>query len=118
MLDFVDINRLEDFLSTSAFSENDIEKTAETPALRRVVQNAIAELGVTERGGANKYFREQGMRNSAAGTPWCAAFINWVLMKSGLPGSGSNKAKSFVGILEGMGHAGIKVGERLVNGNW
>lgn len=128
MLDFVDIERLENFIGTSVF-ESDVrarknekasvaEVVAETPALRRVVQNAIAELGTSEHGGANKYFRDQGMRNSARGTPWCAAFINWVLRKSGLRGTGSNVAKSFIG-LSGMGHAGIKVSNsRMVNGNW
>lgn len=96
MLDFVDTTRLEDFLATSAFDDKDEIEKLEVPALKRVLRIAIWELWITEAGWATKYFREQGMRNKATNTHWCAAYVNWVLMKAWLPWTGSNLAKSFI----------------------
>ncbi len=64
---------------------------------------AWAELGVREAAGAatkpaiTAYFREAGhseVRNDA--TPWCAAFAGAMLKRSGVPGSGSLMARSYL----------------------
>lgn len=120
-LDFVDINRLDDFLDANlSQSQNAISESNEQESvLSRFVEISKWELGISEKTGeADKYFREQGMRNSAKSTPWCAAFINWCLKKTWLPGTNSNIAKSFVNLV-GTGHAGIKTESgRMINGNW
>lgn len=119
-LDFVDINRLDDFSDANLSQfQGTVFENNEKESLNRVIEIAKWELGTSEKtGAANKYFREMWMRNSAQNTPWCAAFINWCLKEAGLPGANSNIAKSFVN-LTGTGHAGIKTEPgRMINGNW
>ena len=46
-----------------------------------------------------KYFSEAGFGwVQDDDTAWCAAFLNWVLLRSGLQGSGSLLARSFLNI--------------------
>lgn len=63
-------------------------------------RTAVAELGVEEIAGPpsnpriDEYLRTVGL--SGDETPWCAAFVNWVLMENGLPGTKSAAARSFL----------------------
>lgn len=118
MLDYINPNDSNVFLSVNEkrnqkiwtiSNQNDarwgFENLNET--LRNVINIAKNEVGTTEWKAADKYFYELGQKISTKNTPWCAAFVNWVLMKSGLPGSNSNLAKSFIN-WEWNGHVGIK----------
>lgn len=85
-----------------------------------MIEIATKEIGNNENdGSADKYFRDLGFKTTARKTPWCAAFVNWVLKQAGLPGTKNNLAKSFIGRSDGYGHVGIKVAEnKMINGNW
>ena len=44
-----------------------------------------------------KYFQEAGFSGvSDDDVAWCAAFVNWVLLKAGLKGTASMRARSFL----------------------
>lgn len=67
---------------------------------QRILDIARAEIGVKERkNGENprilEYFRATNLFTSADETPWCAAFVNWVLAQAGINGTGSTLARSF-----------------------
>lgn len=61
---------------------------------------AMHEVGVSEVSGRasnpriDEYLSTVGL--SGDETPWCAAFVNWVLEASGLPGTGAPNARSFL----------------------
>lgn len=106
---------------------------------------AWAELGVTETAGAGSNPRVEAYHRSAGGTaddsvPWCSSFVNFCITQSGLPGTNSKRARSWlvwgrplpapqlgcVAVLERgnppKGHVGFYVGGtanevRLLGGN-
>lgn len=88
------------------------------PWLERMRHIALSQLGIHERTGqANKYFSEAGFgKLDARNVPWCAAFVNWVLQKSGYQGTDSLAAKSFIK-WSGFGHVGIKLGDNILGWN-
>jgi TIGR02594 family protein len=54
-------------------------------------------LGTTSNPIVLKYFKEIGFKwINDDDTPWCAAFLNWVLLKAGKIGTGSLSARSFL----------------------
>lgn len=68
-----------------------------------ILDIALDQIGVKEIPGAAdnpevlKYFNETGFDGGKLKdeTAWCAAFINWVLLKAGAVGTGKLNAKSF-----------------------
>jgi len=64
---------------------------------------ALGEYGTKERrGGENpeiiKYFREIGFPEIKEDeVPWCSAFVNWCVMKAGLPITKNLAARSWLG---------------------
>lgn len=62
---------------------------------------AATFLGVKEIPGAKsnpiigRMLQAVGFRRGSDETPWCAAYVNWVLESSGYPGTGSARARSF-----------------------
>ena len=96
---------------------------------------ALAEVGQEEVAGAAsnprivEYHQSTTLKATDDDVPWCAAFVNWVLLKAGLPFTKSAAALSFLdwGIKvktpkygdlvvfdygHGRGHVGFYVGER------
>lgn len=68
---------------------------------------AYRELGVAEIPGpkANARIAEYLGRVGAGSsdeTPWCAAFVNWVLEQAGIAGTGKPNARSFLDIGESI----------------
>ena len=101
----------------------------------RYMTIALAEVGQEEVAGAAsnprivEYHQSTKLKATDDDVPWCAAFVNWVLMKAGLPVTKSAAALSFLdwGIKvktpkygdlvvfdygHGRGHVGFYVGER------
>lgn len=68
--------------------------------LPRILELARAEIGTHEVSGPrsnpriDEYLSTVGL--SGDETPWCAAFINWLLMMLGLAGTGAANARSFL----------------------
>ena len=64
---------------------------------------ALSQYGIKERqGGENyeilKYFREIGFPEIKEDeVPWCSAFMNWCMMKAGLPITKNLAARSWLG---------------------
>ena len=70
-----------------------------------VSEIAIGQIGIKEIVGKEhnpevlKYFKEIGhewVKDDE--TAWCAAFVNWVLMKANKPRSGKLNARSFLNV--------------------
>lgn len=61
-----------------------------------LLQTASAYLGLTERDHPKELSSMVGI--NVVTTPWCAAFMNMVLAKIGVKGTGSNLARSFLKI--------------------
>ena len=101
----------------------------------RYMTIALAEVGQEEVAGAAsnprivEYHQSTKLKATDDDVPWCAAFVNWVLMNAGLPFTKSAAALSFLdwGIKvktpkygdlvvfdygHGRGHVGFYVGER------
>lgn len=76
----------------------------------KIINMAKSQVWIREWREANKYWV------NTIKTPWCAAFVNWVLAQSWLPGSGSNLSLSFVG-LSGYWHAWIKDWNKMLSWN-
>jgi uncharacterized protein (TIGR02594 family) len=64
---------------------------------------ALGELGQHERPGPRRnnprimeYLRTVGLA-SWDETPWCAAFVNWCVIRVGIPGTGRATARSWLG---------------------
>lgn len=63
---------------------------------------AIMELGERERAGKAhnprilEYLRSVGVDNPTDETPWCSAFVNWVLSISGIEGTNKPNARSWL----------------------
>ena len=61
-----------------------------------------AEMGTTEISGTEhndrilEYHQATSLRASTDETPWCAAFVNWVLIQAGYHGTRSAAARSFL----------------------
>lgn len=69
--------------------------------MSKIYQIAAGELGQREIQGAEnprilEYWRATDTKVSSDEVPWCAAFVNWVLMKCGIEGTLSGLAKSFL----------------------
>lgn len=63
---------------------------------------AEREIGVAELSGASRnnpvildYFRATTLRADVDEVPWCAAFVGWVLQRSGFTGTRSARARSY-----------------------
>lgn len=62
---------------------------------------ALKENGTTEIAGKEhnsrvlEYHQATGLKASDDETPWCAAFVNWCLLKAGINGTNSASARSF-----------------------
>ena len=64
-----------------------------------LIQLARSQLGMNERrqnAALREYLANGGVNLDPAETAWCAAFINSTLQQSGLEGTGSNMARSFL----------------------
>ena len=64
------------------------------------VDKALSQLGLNEnrdRDAIKSYLRDGGSNLDPATTSWCAAFMNSTLAQSGIKGTGSNVATSFMG---------------------
>lgn len=63
---------------------------------------AIRELGIKEVHGPKhnprilEYFQATNLKASDDETPWCSAFANWCMLKSGITGSGKANARSWL----------------------
>lgn len=72
----------------------------------KIINIALAEFGIREISGKQdnpevlKYFNDLGFDGNALKdeTAWCAAFVNWVLKKSGYIGSGKLNARSLLSV--------------------
>lgn len=68
------------------------EPISELSPREKIVQTAIAEIGVREEGGNNRgqrvgeYLAATGL---GQGNPWCAAFTKWVYEQNGNPTTGA-----------------------------
>lgn len=70
------------------------------------IEIAFTQYGIREISGKRdnpevlKYFNEIGFDGSKLKdeTAWCAAFVNWCLLKSGISGTGKLNARSFLDI--------------------
>ena len=71
------------------------------PSPIELLGHAAVYLGTKEVAGTvhnptiTKMLRYVGIRWGGDETPWCAAFVNWVLARSGLEGTDSGMARSF-----------------------
>ncbi|HYD54446.1 MAG TPA: TIGR02594 family protein [Gemmatimonadaceae bacterium] len=72
-------------------------------AMRRDwMEVARAELGVHERRGGDhearivEYHRSTTLRATDDETPWCASFVNWVLLQAGYRGTNSARARDWL----------------------
>ena len=92
-----------------------------------VLGHARSMIGLSERGNRGTLARTLGV--DPARTPWCAAWLNAVLRRSGYRGTGSNMARSFYGyghrssgqvgdiaVLRGGHHVGFVAGYTVRNG--
>ena len=86
-----------------------LEKEA---SLNKVKEIAISQLWVSEKNWwADKYFKELGYKSlNSRSTPWCWAFVNWVLKKAWYEWTKGLTAKWFVK-MEWKGHVAIKVSQ-------
>lgn len=63
---------------------------------------ATAQIGVKEVPGDGnnpsiiEYHKSTALKATSDDIPWCASFVNWVLNKAGLKGTGSAAARSFL----------------------
>jgi uncharacterized protein (TIGR02594 family) len=69
--------------------------------MTKIIDIARGEIGQEEiKGGENprilEYFTATSYHAKEDEIPWCAAFVNWVLMQAGIPRTGSAAAKSFI----------------------
>jgi len=80
-----------------------MNKKTHLPPMSRALAIAMSQYGITEWTGIEhnpevmKYFQEIGhnwVKDDE--TAWCAAFVNWVLLKAGIKGTGKLNAKSFL----------------------
>ena len=67
------------------------------------------------------FFTKAGISDPSTGgaldpnkTAWCAAWLNGVLFESGIEGSGSPVAKSFLDVGESVGNGDVQVGDIIV----
>ncbi len=73
------------------------------PKQKQAFEIALGQYGIKERqGGENseilKYFREIGFPEIKEDeVPWCSAFVNWCVMKAGLPITKNLAARSWLG---------------------
>lgn len=92
-----------------------------------ILGQARSMLGLSERGNRGTLARTLGV--DPARTPWCAAWANAILRRSGYHGTGSNMARSFYGyghrsngqvgdiaVLRGGHHVGFVAGYSYRNG--
>lgn len=87
--------------------------------LREVLNTWMREVWKTESKWeeTNKYFSETWFWNlKTSSTPWCAAFVNWVLKESWLEWTWSNAAKSFIK-WSWFGHVWFKVWDKMLGWN-
>lgn len=74
-----------------------------TRKVNRAFEIALGEYGTKEIDGPDhnpevlKYFKEAGFPQIIDDeTSWCSAFMNWCVMKAGMPGTGSLAARSWM----------------------
>jgi len=106
-------------------------------AFRKIVQFAMLEVGVREKGGHNSGRRVEAYLDYVGfkkGAPWCAAFVSWVFAKAGHKAPrtawspalfpASHRARDaiagyvfgiYIPSLERIGHCGIV---ETVDGDW
>ena len=86
-----------------------LEKEA---SLNKVREIAVSQLWISEKNWwADKYFKELGYKNlNSRSTPWCWAFVNWVLKKDWYEWTKWLTAKWFIK-MEWKGHVAIKVSQ-------
>ncbi len=61
----------------------------------KLIATAEKFIGLQEKRD-RKELEEAGLTVNPSTTPWCAAFVNMILTKNGIKGSGSNLARSFL----------------------
>ncbi len=84
-----------------------------------IIDTAKAEVGLSEKDrGSDKYFRTLWYKYDTKKTPWCGAFVSWVLFKNGLQTPKNPlSAKSFLG-QSWKWHVWIKVEWKVISGNY
>lgn len=87
---------------------------------QNIIETAKWEVWITEFDRASdKYFRTLWYKYNTKNTPWCWAFIGWVLLKNGIqPPKNALAAKSFLGIAWEQWHVGIKVDGKVISWNY
>jgi len=78
---------------------NAVAGAAPNPSSPEYLANAASLLGLNETSGRaaiQKYLVDGGAGLDPSVTAWCAAFVNATLGKSGIKGTGSNLARSFL----------------------
>lgn len=95
----------EDSYDNKSVSE---KKESRDEIAEKLIKIASSQVWIREGAEANKY----GWFNTYK-TPWCAAFINWVLMKAWYPWTKSLAAKSFIKE-SWFWHVAIKVWDKMV----
>ena len=104
---------------------NLVKKTA--PDVKPLwIEIAEKEIGVKEVEGPGdnarivEYHKATSLKSTDDETPWCSAFVNWVLMQAGYERSHNASARSFLGVgipLKGFRKYSIVI-LRRGNSNW
>ena len=97
----------------------DINVLPENIILENIVTTAKNELWVSEKdGSADKYFKDLWYKHNSKKTPWCGAFVSWVLEKNNLSTPTNNlSARAFIGEWW-LWHVWIKVDGKVVSWNY
>lgn len=93
---------------------------------QRAYRIALKELGVEERAGADhnprilEYHQATSLKATSDEVPWCAAFVNWCLLKAGFRdhngrcGTNSARARSFLRFGESVAVHEIQPGDIVI----
>jgi uncharacterized protein (TIGR02594 family) len=94
---------------SAKLSGKPIQPPPPSPALSPIANSraawfdiAIKEIGIKEKSGsaANprilEYFKSTTLKTTSDETPWCAAFVNWCLTQTGITGTRSAAAASWI----------------------
>lgn len=99
--------------------ENRTIKLPEAKILKNIVNTAKNEIWTSEKdGSADKYFKDLWYKHNSKKTPWCWAFVSWVLEENNIPTPKNNlSARAFIGE-GGLWHVGIKVDGKVLSWNY
>lgn len=96
------------------------EDITQPELLKNIIDDAEKEIGITEKNReADKYLKELWYKDSSKTTPWCGAYVAWILEKNNVPlPKNPLSAKAFIDITGEPWHVGIKSGEEVISGNY